>query len=83
MLNLRVLRRAGLWAATACVLAACATSSGPKISGNWQEVGLSGSGNVRHAIDKDSIRRQGDVATFRDKKTVLDMALRVSPDLTV
>ena len=66
--------RLGLWIGSALVLAACATGSGPGVSGNWQEVGLSGSGNVRHAIDKDSIRRQGNLATFRDKKTVIDMA---------
>lgn len=73
-----VCARLGLSLAAALILAACATGSSPDgspdVSGNWQEVGLSGSGNVRHAIDQNSIRRQGGLATFRDKKTVIDVA---------
>lgn len=74
MLNCNALLRWGLCVCGALWLAACSLSGGPGVSGNWQEVGLSGGGNVRHAIDKGSIRRQGALAMFRDKKTVINMA---------
>lgn len=54
-------------------LAACATNNGPTVAGQWRDIGLSSSGNVRHAIDTGSIHRQGNLAIFRDKKTVIDM----------
>lgn len=71
MIQLGIRRCAVL--ALIAILAACATSEGPKVSGNWHDIGLSSSGNIRHAIDTDSIRRQGNLAVFRDKKTVIDI----------
>lgn len=61
---------------TAILMAACASTGGasPDIAGHWQSMGISGNGNIEHAIDKDSIQRQGNMATFRDKKTVIDMS---------
>lgn len=61
-----------LWPTAAVLLAACGTPQTP--SAHWQEVGLSGNANVRHAVDVASIRRQGDLALFRDRKTVTDPA---------
>lgn len=66
------LRRCALLA-LAAALAACVTTEGPNVPGQWKDIGLSSSGNIRHAIDTGSIHRQGNLATFRDKKTVLDM----------
>lgn len=63
-----------LAAAALAVLAACTSVQGPHVPGNWQEIGVSANNNVHHAIDRDSIRRQGAVATFRDRKTVADPA---------
>ena len=59
----------GSAAALALLLASCA--SGPKVEGNWKELGATGNGNISAAIDQNSIKRNGNLATFRDKKTVL------------
>lgn len=53
-------------------LGACATGSAP--TGQWQEIGVSVDGNIRHALDQSSIVRQGNRVTFRDLKTVQDTA---------
>lgn len=55
------------------ILAACATGNHMP-SGQWQDIGLSVDGNIRHSLDKASIVRQGNRATFRDLKTVQDTA---------
>ncbi|PIT16952.1 surface-adhesin E family protein [Snodgrassella alvi] len=59
---------------TVCtILAACTTTSVPKkADGSWIELGVSASGNVQHALDSNSIRRQGNLVTFRDRKIVID-----------
>ncbi|UOO81846.1 hypothetical protein LVJ83_13225 [Uruburuella testudinis] len=57
-------------AALAALLAACA-ATGPDVAGNWKEIGTINSGNIKAAIDTSSIKRNGQLATFRDKKTVL------------
>ncbi|WMY92274.1 surface-adhesin E family protein [Snodgrassella communis] len=54
------------------ILAACTTTSVPKASGSWIELGISASGNVQYALDSGSIRRQGNLVTFRDRKIVID-----------
>lgn len=55
--------------ALALLLASCA--SGPKVEGTWKDVGATGNGNITAAIDHSSIKKNGNFATFRDKKTVL------------
>ena len=62
-----------LLAATALIslLAACSTTGGPGTEGNWSRLGETGNGNIRAYIDKDSIVRNGDVVTFRDRKVVV------------
>lgn len=57
-------------AVAAIFLAACA-SNGPSISGNWQDIGTTSNGNIKASIDKSSIKRSGNLVTFRDKKTVV------------
>lgn len=58
--------------AVCTILAACTTTSVPKASGSWIELGVSASGNIQYALDSGSIRRQGNMVTFRDRKTVID-----------
>ncbi len=55
--------------ALAALLAACAT--GPNVSGSWKDIGTTANGNIKAAIDTASIKRNGQLATFRDKKTVV------------
>ncbi|MDO5640551.1 MAG: hypothetical protein Q4G28_11865 [Neisseria sp.] len=64
----RALRYAAA-AALATLLAACA--SGPSVSGSWKDLGTTNNGNIKAAIDTASIKRNGQLATFRDKKTVV------------
>ena len=59
-------------ASLAAFLAACA-GTGTQVAGNWQEIGTTGNGNIKAAIDKSSIKRNGELATFRDKKTVVKL----------
>lgn len=54
----------------AVLLASCA-STGPNVSGSWKEIGVTSNGNIQASIDAASIHRSGNLATFRDKKTVL------------
>ncbi len=65
----RVLRYAAA-ATLAALLAACA-STGPSVTGSWKEIGTTNNGNIKASIDTASIKRNGQLATFRDKKTVL------------
>ena len=45
-------------ASLAAFLAACA-GTGTQVAGNWQEIGTTGNGNIKAAIDKSSIKRNG------------------------
>lgn len=53
-------------------LAAC--TGGPKVDGSWEHIGDSSDGNIRNYIDKSSIRRNGSLVSFRDRKTVVKPA---------
>lgn len=57
-------------AAAALLLAACAGTSGPSVSGSWEKIGTTSNGNIRAYIDKASIRKNGSLVTFRDRKVV-------------
>ncbi|MBF0803736.1 MULTISPECIES: surface-adhesin E family protein [unclassified Neisseria] len=57
-------------AAAALLLAACAGTSGPSVSGSWEKIGTTSNGNIRAYIDKSSIRKNGSLVTFRDRKVV-------------
>lgn len=56
--------------AAALLLAACAGTSGPSVSGSWEKIGTTSNGNIRAYIDKASIRKNGKLVTFRDRKVV-------------
>lgn len=66
---LRFCRRAAA-AAFALALAACAGTSGPSVSGSWEKIGTTANGNINAYIDKGSIRKTGNLVTFRDRKVV-------------
>lgn len=59
---------------TVLVLSACVTTDTPgsKASGGgkWVNVGVSIDENVLHELDKSSIKRTGNIVTFRDRKTI-------------
>lgn len=63
--------RFGMAASLALVLAACASSGGSGSgSGNWQNIGTTSNGNIKIAVDKASIKKNGQLVTFRDRKVV-------------
>jgi len=49
---------------------ASAAASGPSVSGDWESIGTISNGNIKVTLDKNSIKKNGVLATFRDKKTV-------------
>lgn len=57
-------------AALSLLLAACAGTTGPSVSGSWDKIGTTANGNIRAYIDKASIRKNGNLVTFRDRKVV-------------
>lgn len=67
-MNIGTLIRVGAVSAVV-LLAACA---GPRVAGKWTEVGVTHQGNIKVSLDTDSIRRNGRLVTFRDKKTVVN-----------
>lgn len=69
MNTVRILRRTA--AVTAALLLAACAANGPTVSGNWKDIGTTSNGNIKASIDMDSIKKNGHVVTFRDKKTVL------------
>ncbi len=67
----QILARVSLWG-SALLLAACA--AGPQVDGQWQSLGETANGNIRAYIDKGSIKRSGQLVTFRDRKVVVNTA---------
>lgn len=61
--------RFGATAALTLILAACATS-GQSGGSNWQNIGTISNGNIKVSIDKASIKKNGQLVTFRDRKVV-------------
>lgn len=62
------------FAAPAFLAALAACTSGPKVEGSWEHIGQSNDGNIRNYIDKSSIKRNGSLVTFRDRKTIVKPA---------
>lgn len=55
------------------VLAACQNTNAPlSAGGRWINLGLSASSNIQYAMDSGSIKRQNNLVTFRDRKTIVD-----------
>lgn len=48
-------------------------SAPQQANADWHNLGVSPNGNILNEIDKLSVRRQGSVVTFRDKKTIFNM----------
>ncbi|WP_165007164.1 surface-adhesin E family protein [Neisseria yangbaofengii] len=61
--------RLSMTASLALILAACA-SSGDSSGGNWQNIGTTSNGNIKIAVDKSSIKRNGQLVIFRDRKVI-------------
>ena len=59
-------------ALAALLLNACETV-GTGSGSNWHNIGTISNGNIKVAVDKSSIRKNGNLVTFRDKKTVAKM----------
>lgn len=68
---------------TAILFAGCATPTGapslggykpvkPDSNSNWQNLGVSPNGNILNELDQQSLQRNGNVVTFRDKKTIFN-----------
>ncbi|MGN6965258.1 surface-adhesin E family protein, partial [Neisseria sp. P0016.S002] len=55
---------------TALMLSACETTTTSSGGGSWTNIGTISEGNIKVAIDRSSIKRNGALVTFRDKKTV-------------
>ena len=53
------------------LLAACSSTGGPHVAGSWEHIGDTNNGNIRAYLDKDSIKRNGQFVTFRDRKVVV------------
>ena len=54
----------------ALILSACETTTTSSGGGSWTNIGTISEGNIKVAIDRSSIKRNGALVTFRDKKTV-------------
>ena len=52
----------------ALMLSACETTTTSSGGGNWTNIGTISEGNIKVAIDRSSIKRNGALVTFRDKK---------------
>lgn len=70
-MNIQGLRLAAA-ASLAVLLAACASSGGS--GGNWQSIGTTSNGNIKVAVDKSSIKKNGQLVTFRDRKVISKMS---------
>lgn len=66
------------------VLAACQTTTiGGDAGGKWKNIGQSANQNVRHELDTASVKRVGDVVTYRDRKVLKDPMAEATPNLPV
>lgn len=44
----------------------------PEANADWQNLGVSPNGNILNELDKLSLKRSGELVTFRDKKTIFN-----------
>ncbi|MDO4878205.1 MAG: hypothetical protein Q3966_02780 [Neisseria sp.] len=62
-------------ALAALLLSACPHAPIPQqAGGNWHHLGEAANGNQMLALDTNSIKREGPLARFRDRKIIVDMA---------
>ncbi|MCP1293007.1 hypothetical protein NK214_22775 [Chromobacterium sp. S0633] len=50
-----------------------AQSGASPANADWQNLGVSPNGNILNELDKLSVRKQGQVASFRDRKTIFNL----------
>ena len=56
------------------ILAGCpSVGNVPQAGGDWHNMGEANNGNFMLAVDKNSIKRNDQLVTFRDRKIVVDM----------
>ena len=56
------------------ILAGCpSVGNVPQAGGDWHNMGEANNGNFMLAVDKNSIKRNGQLVSFRDRKIVVDM----------
>ena len=73
-------RLVGAGLAALLMLAGCATAQGGQTgsssspNADWENLGVTPNGNTMHELDKLSIKRQGNKVTFRDRKTIFNLA---------
>ncbi|MCS4534293.1 surface-adhesin E family protein [Neisseria montereyensis] len=54
-------------------VAACSTTGMENVVGSsWSSIGTTSDGNIKAYIDKNSISKNGNLVTFRDRKVVVD-----------
>ena len=69
-------------AATLLVLAACQTTTGgSNDGGKWKNIGASANQNVTHEIDTASIKRNGDMVSYRTRMVLKNAGLESTPNL--
>ncbi|MBV8680734.1 MAG: hypothetical protein JO338_09845 [Aquitalea sp.] len=45
----------------------------PQANADWENLGVSPNGNILNELDKLSIKQQGTIVTFRDRKTIFNL----------
>lgn len=82
-----MVRKSKLWAhalaaVTVLGLSACQTTSNVG-SGSWKALGDSANKNVKHEIDTQSIKKEGNVVTYRTRTIINDIRLESLPNVPV
>ncbi|KMN34435.1 MULTISPECIES: surface-adhesin E family protein [Chromobacterium] len=49
------------------------TSGASPANADWQNLGVSPNGNILNELDKLSVRKQGQLVSFRDRKTIFNL----------
>ena len=62
--SLSILKAAAIFT---LLLTACETTN---VSGSWVNLGTISNGNIKVSVDKNSIRNNGSIVTFRDQKLI-------------
>lgn len=52
---------------------AASTAAASQANADWQNLGVSPNGNILNELDRLSIKQQGSLVTFRDRKTIFNL----------
>lgn len=55
-------------------------STKPKKEPQWKNLGVSPNGNILNELELNSVKRSGNIITFRDKKTIFDPIKEKQPN---